>query len=59
MTGTMFDLKPCNSRSTRLGYSSQLIRVDPHVLMYVIKSNVVPHMCLIRVMGSAHDKLDV
>ena len=59
MTGTMFDLKPCHSRSIRLGWSSQLIWVDPNVLMYLIKSNVVPHVYLIHVLGSAHDKLDV
>ena len=59
MTGTMSDLKPCHSRSIRLDWSSQLVWVDPNVLMYLIKSYVLPHMCLIHVLGSAHDKLDV
>ena len=34
MTSKMFDLKPCHSHSTRLDWSSQLIWVDPNVLMY-------------------------
>ena len=38
MTGTMFDLKPCHSRSTRLDRSSQLIWVDPNVVMYSVNS---------------------
>ena len=59
MAGTMFDLNPCHSRSSRLDWSSQLIWVDPNVLMYLIKSNGVPHKCLIHVLGSAHGKLDV
>ena len=58
MTGMVFDLKPCRSRSTRLDWSSQLIWVDPNVLMYLIKSNVGPHMCLIHALGLAHDKLN-
>ena len=59
MTGTTFDLKPSHSRSTRLDWSSQLIWVDLNVLIYLIKTNVVPHMCLIHVLGSAHDKFNV
>ena len=37
MAGTKFDLKPCQSRSTRLDRSSQLISVDPKALMYLIQ----------------------
>ena len=59
MTGTTFDLKPGHSRSTRLNRSSQLIWAYPNVLMYFIKPSVVPHMCLVHVEGSVHDKLDV
>ena len=36
MTGTTFNLKPCPIRSTRMGRSSQLIWVDPSVLMYIV-----------------------
>ena len=58
MTGTTFDLKPYHSCSTRLDMLSQLIWVDPIVLMYLIKSNIVPHMCLIHVLGLPHGELD-
>ena len=34
MIGTTFDLKPCYSCSTRLDRWSQLIQVEPNVLMY-------------------------
>ena len=59
MTGRTFDLKPCRSRYILLDRSSKLIWVDPYIFMYTIQSNVVPHMCLIRVLDSEHGKVDV
>jgi len=61
-TGAAFVLKIIrNSVCIRFGTLdrlSQLIWVDPNVLMYLIRSNIVPQMCLIYVSGSVHHKLD-
>ena len=56
--GTMFDLKPCYSCTTRLDPSSQFIWVYPNVSMCSIKPNVEPHMCLIHALASAHETFD-
>ena len=50
MIGRTFDFKPC-----LIGRASGFW-VDPNVLMHLIKRNVVPHMCLIHVLGLAYEK---